>query len=82
MIVYCLYKNPTDYPDRYVLRRWVIFGCFEIPEREPLIVDTDLDKVRRKIPVGHARKEKLISADPVVFEVWFPELKNSKQWWG
>lgn len=48
MITYCIYKNPSDYPDKFVVRRWDGLT----PETLPLMVSDTLDEARIVIPVG------------------------------
>ena len=48
MITYCIYKNPSDYPDKFVVRHWDGLK----PDTEPLMVSDTLDEARIVIPIG------------------------------
>jgi len=64
--VYAIYKNPSDYPNRFVLRRWI--GT--MPDDEPLAVEDDLDSCRDKLPEGLVKMKPDYFEDPVILEVW------------
>lgn len=46
LIIYTIYDHPSDYPDQYVCRRFVIDDHGIAIDRKPLIVTRDLEHIR------------------------------------
>lgn len=70
MIQFVIYCHPSDYPDKFVVRRWVI-GEKPVPDKEPHIVCDSLEKARESIPNSHrACIQRMTDDDPVIVEVW------------
>lgn len=71
LTIYAVYRNPTDYPGRYVLRAWRIDhdGALQA-ELEPRWTGTELEEIRRQIPQGRVRLEPWVGDDPAICEVW------------
>lgn len=72
LCLYVIYRNPSDYPGLYVVRRHCLradaYGA--VPEPHPLIVTTDLDSARNALPAGLYNLGRHIKDDPVILEVW------------
>jgi hypothetical protein len=63
---YAIYDNPKDYPDKFVVRRWV----GEKPDQVPLAVVDDLQAARLAVPSGHICVSRSTTDDPVIVECW------------
>lgn len=50
LYLYTIYDHPSDFPDAYVVRRWktTANGSCE-PEKEPFLIDKDLQKIIPKL---------------------------------
>ncbi len=67
---YCIYWDPSDYPKRFVVRRWSINEDGEpIPDPE-CIVRTRLTGARKVIPPGFVRIGRDKRDDKTIVEVW------------
>ncbi len=66
MIMYVIYKQPSDYPKNYVVRRWVN----DIPDKEPHAVVDTWEEARKTIPKGKFCIHGLGNEDPVIIETW------------
>ena len=51
--IYTVYNNPTDYPGKFVVRRYVSESGRTIADFEPLLVCDTLDQARAAIPTSH-----------------------------
>jgi hypothetical protein len=63
-------SNPSDYPGKIVVRRWIIWGPEPRPIGAPVAVEDSLDAARAKIPPGLDRLTRHPSDDPVIVESW------------
>jgi hypothetical protein len=65
MKFWCIYKHPEDYPDKYVVRRWVGLT----PDEDPLIITDTIEEARTVIPEGtiYMGQDPI---DPVIVEVY------------
>lgn len=70
MKMYVVYKNPKDYPGKYVLRAFTFKGLDVVPDKKPIIVDEDLHKVREMIPSECTGITRSGGDDPVILETW------------
>jgi hypothetical protein len=66
-VIYVIYKDPTDYPDKYVLRRWIGLK----PDADPIAVTDTLKAARELVPpwcaqVSPTPEEKATSIE----EIW------------
>lgn len=67
-VVYVIYKNPTDYPGKFVLRRWVTL----VPDKEPIAVDDDYNNIRKHIPAECTKVPLYFpDEDPCIYEKWW-----------
>lgn len=70
LITYAIYKNPSDYPGRFVLRKWIVLKGETNPAAGafPVCVGT-LEECRAALPAGlHRIVPK--GGDPVIVEEW------------
>lgn len=64
--IYCIYKNPSDYPNKFVVR------CFwnDKPEQKPFAVVDKLEDARFQLPKGLYCINRHKFDDPVIVETW------------
>jgi hypothetical protein len=69
---YVIYKNPRDYRNNYVVRRWLITqDGMMIPDVKPLAITANLTQARNAIPQqGLVMISRFQQDDPVIVEVW------------
>lgn len=68
---WAVYRNPLDYPGRFVVRRWVIVPGLPLQsDPEPLAVVDTLEAARAAIPPGLCCLPAWEDDDPVIVEVW------------
>ncbi len=71
LVVWVVYRNPRDYPGRYVLRRWWIDGTGLLrAELEPRWTATNLAEVRKQIPEGRVRLDPDPNDAAAICEIW------------
>jgi hypothetical protein len=70
LVMWVVYRSPSDYPGKFVVRRWSIADALE-PELKPEGVVDTLEEARDLIPPGLVCLDRLPSDDPVIKEVWF-----------
>lgn len=64
--LYTIYWNPSDYPNKYVVRKWFL-------ERPGPVIGTteSLDKARALLPDGvNTNLKRFGMDDPVIVETW------------
>ncbi len=67
--MFVVYWNPKDYPNQFVVRRWL--SGREAPEpKEVCAVGLTLDEVRGKLPPNLYRQPRYLNDDPCIVEVW------------
>jgi hypothetical protein len=69
-LMYVIYRNPSDHPDRFVVRRWVITSNSMLTEEVPVAVTTTIDEARTVVPPGAIRVPREETDDPAVYETW------------
>jgi len=65
-ITWAVYENPSDYPGKFVVRRWKN----DVPEKEPVRVVDSLAQAREHIPIYLAMFLPSVGDDPVIVETW------------
>ncbi len=65
----CVYKNPADYPDKYVARLWDVKRPSAKPTDMVVLADT-LEEVRSIKPEWMAITPRQEADDPVIIETW------------
>jgi hypothetical protein len=64
--IYVLYFNASDYPNKYVVRRWL----GQTPDDNVLCVEDTLKDARSKIPKDKVMLQRNEIDDPVIVETW------------
>jgi hypothetical protein len=67
---YTIYHDPTDYPGRYVVRRFVVAAGHPIPDLTPIIVTTSRLEARNAIPRGLTCFPRDPTDEPAIVETW------------
>ena len=68
---YVLYRDPSDYPERWVLRRQRIGSGVVRIDDEPLYVGSSAVEARKLLPAGLSRVQRPgEDPDPKIWEVW------------
>ncbi len=67
--LYVVYRNPSDFPGQYVVRRQTAGPGVILKDARPLAIG-DLTQVRAALPTGLVRLERDPNDDPCIFEVW------------
>lgn len=70
MDLYTVYYNSTDYPNRYVVRRFTIRAQGWTADWTPLAVADTLEDVRQAIPPGLHCLPRDPHDEPQIVEVW------------
>jgi len=70
LIMYTIYKHPSDYPDEYVCRRWTAGRLVPIDTAEPFARAQTLEAVRAQLPRGLYRLNREAGDQPQVAETW------------
>lgn len=71
MNMYVVYQNPSDYPGRFVVRKWTVTAAGPVAGNEPIFVGETLQGARDAIPRGLIATRRCEEDDPVILEVWF-----------
>lgn len=67
--VFCVYFNPSDYPKKYVVRRWLGMD----PDREPVVIADTLEEAREKLKKLNPYIDRRFfhpDDDAVILETW------------
>jgi hypothetical protein len=52
LAMYTIFRNPSDHPGRYVVRRFLIAGSADpVPDPEPMFIGGSLEAAREAIPL-------------------------------
>jgi hypothetical protein len=72
MNLYTVYESPTDYPDKYVVRRWEIVDPDNVPvAKEVFMIGSDLNEIRNALQkMGLYRIPRDESDDKKIVETW------------
>lgn len=72
LAMYVIYDRPRDYPDKIVIRKWIIGPELKpLPTRFITLHDT-VDAAREALaPLRLYRQERDPADDPVIVDVWF-----------
>lgn len=71
MFFYTVYDHPKDYPDHFVVRRFLITPGKAIPQPDIYLQKDNLDELRHELfnlglfPIGRDKSD-----DPVIVETW------------
>lgn len=67
--LFTIYERPQDYPEGYVVRRWVAHSNGFSEAREAWATDT-LEHARQLVPDGLYKLEREPNDDPTIVETW------------
>lgn len=67
---FVIYRNPADYPDKVVVRRWSIGAAQVTPDAAPLTLVDTVEAARAALPPGLVCLGREPGDDPVIVEVW------------
>jgi hypothetical protein len=71
MEMFVVYHHPTDYPDKFVVRRWVTSRIGPLPDSEWFFLGETLEEVRAKIaPLCLHCIRRHPNDEPQIVEVW------------
>lgn len=70
MWLYIIYRNPSDYPGQYVVRRQFADAKGVIIEAVPLVVTESLDIARAALPPGLHNIGREAGDERAILEVW------------
>jgi hypothetical protein len=69
--LWAIYDHPSDYPDKYVMRRWNLYrGDDTSYATEEMALADTLHGIRCKVPPGLACLPRFVGDDPSIVEVW------------
>ncbi len=68
--LFVIYDHPSDYPDAFVVREWVVVGAEVYVAKEPLAVSPELDLARMELPSGLFNIGRGPEDDQAIREVW------------
>lgn len=69
LLIWTLYDHPLDYPEWFVARPHIILP--KLPTAFPMhLMARDLETLRRALPNGLVRMERLADDDPCIIETW------------
>lgn len=66
---YTIYERPADYPDKFVLRAWLVEKG-SVTAYDPVGLADTLEGARALVPLGRERIPRVSSDDPVIVESW------------
>lgn len=71
MPMICIYKNPSDFPDKYVARLFRICPGGDVVATRFVMVDDDYHRIAPAIPLGMMKLSKHMLDDPCIIESWW-----------
>ena len=69
LAIWTVYNNPTDYPGKFVARKFLATAPDPTATAEVEIADT-LAELRKKLPPWLSRINRMPGDDPKIVEVW------------
>lgn len=70
LTAYTIYDHPSDFPNSFVVRRFVVRGPDPEPDALPYAVGPTLAAVRRRLPPGLYRLRRSAADEPQIVETW------------
>lgn len=70
LATWTIFHNPTDYPGKMVVRKFIARNGAVIPSAEPLCICDTLEECRARIPRGLILTPRSPEDDPVIVESW------------
>ena len=69
LALWTIYDHPSDYPDHYVARKWLVEREGE-KATDQYLMHTSLEGLRAQLPVGLYCLPRQELDDPVIVETW------------
>ena len=69
LIQWVIYFDPSDYPGKYVARKWIV-ASGRIAATQVSYMSDSLEDARRHIPDGMFNLGRFANDDPKIVEVW------------
>lgn len=70
LAMWTVYHNPADYPGKFVVRKWEVYGGKA--HSTPIVhTGVTVEEVRAQIPKGLYCQPRLEDDEPHIVEVWF-----------
>jgi hypothetical protein len=69
LALWTVYDHPSDFPDRFIARLWLVSRTGTVMTEETVSAAT-LEELRDRLPSGLCRLDRDPSDDPVVVETW------------
>lgn len=76
--MWAVYRDPRDYPKKYVTRRWSLSARGLIPDRDPLAVVESLESARAVVPGGATRVVRQVPDDSAIVETWLGSWEGAE----
>lgn len=70
LVMFVIYDHPKDFPDNFVVRRWLVTGKEQVAALRPHAVVATLEEARASLPAGMNGIGRRSDDDPVIAEVW------------
>jgi hypothetical protein len=69
--VFVIYRNPRDFPGKWVCRRQVATSAGEVKsDPEPFAVEDSYRRIRARLPYGLTHLDRHPDDDPTIVETW------------
>ena len=70
LVIWTVYRNPRDFPGKFVVRPFRVQAGRSVPDPEPSFVGDSLNGARASVPPGLVRLAPSPGDDPVIVETW------------
>ncbi len=80
LVILTIYDHPRDYPDDFVVRRWVGRGLNEpVPDRDPYARVETLEEARALVPKDYSHTPRVAEDDPKIVESWISTIRVTSE---
>ena len=70
MVQWTIYDHPKDYPDKFVVRQWIITPG-KVTRGDVIMASPDLESIRKFLrSLGLQALERDLEDDPTIVETW------------
>ena len=69
VFLYTVYKHPTDFPDKWAMRAFIV-SAKAINPSSTVITGDSLEEIRSHLPRGLTRMDRHPEDDPIIYETW------------